>query len=92
MKDPFQIGLSIEEVVNTPSKENGIDAATEFKLRVYGCELIQKAGLMLRLYPFVNHDNFRNLTNLYHKLQRLLHKCCFIDFIIEHPLRGTMLR
>lgn len=92
MKDPFQTGLSIEEIVNTPSKENGVDALTEFRLRIYGCELIQKASAMLRLYPlfspFTNHD----LTKQYLKLQWPQHKCYSIDFITELLLRDTMSR
>ncbi|KAF8823027.1 putative cyclin 4 [Cardiosporidium cionae] len=33
----------------TPSRNDGISCDTEMKLRVFGCELIQKAGIMLRL-------------------------------------------
>ncbi|CEL98528.1 unnamed protein product [Vitrella brassicaformis CCMP3155] len=32
-----------------PSREHGIDESTETQLRVYGCELIQKAGTLLKL-------------------------------------------
>ena len=43
--------LSDEQLANTPSVAEGeIDAETEFKLRVYGAELIQEGGTLLKLY------------------------------------------
>lgn len=39
-------------VANTPSRISGIDEDTENALRIFGCELIQEAGIMLRLYPY----------------------------------------
>jgi hypothetical protein len=50
MRDAFQLCLDEELVLNTPSSRDGVDRATEDKLRIYGCELIQKAGVLLRLY------------------------------------------
>ena len=50
-RDPFQVGLSLDEIINTPSLQNGLDPIVEYKLRIYGSELIQKAGILLRLYP-----------------------------------------
>lgn len=39
-----------EEKLNpTPSKEDGMDAETETSLRILGCELIQTAGILLKL-------------------------------------------
>lgn len=38
-----------EEFYNTPSRKEGIDELTEFDLRVYGCELIQEAGILLKM-------------------------------------------
>jgi hypothetical protein len=38
-------------VANTPSRASGIDEEAETALRIYGCELIQEAGILLRLYP-----------------------------------------
>jgi hypothetical protein len=35
---------------STASRADGIDAATEFDMRVFGCELIQEAGILLKLY------------------------------------------
>ncbi len=42
--------ISEEEYVNTPSRKDGIDEETECKLRIYGCELVQECGVLLRLY------------------------------------------
>ncbi len=38
------------EASSTPSRLTGIDEDTEIALRIYGCELIQEAGILLRLY------------------------------------------
>ena len=42
--------ITEEEYVNTPSRKDGIDEETESKLRIYGCELVQECGVLLRLY------------------------------------------
>lgn len=39
-------------VKNSPSRADGIDEETETSLRIYGCELIQQAGIMLKLYHY----------------------------------------
>lgn len=39
----------------TPSQNDGLDRQTEIDLRVLGCELIQTAGILLKL-PQVNHN------------------------------------
>jgi hypothetical protein len=43
---------SVDELNNTPSRKDGIDAETEILLRIYGCEIIQEAGILLRLSVF----------------------------------------
>lgn len=45
--------LTDEELKNSPSRKDGIDEATETSLRIYGCDLIQESGILLKLYPFV---------------------------------------
>jgi hypothetical protein len=40
-----------QQAKNTPSRASGIDEETETALRIYGCELIQEAGILLKLYP-----------------------------------------
>ncbi|CAF2160755.1 unnamed protein product, partial [Brassica napus] len=41
--------LPEEQIKNSPSRKDGIDEATETTLRIYGCDLIQEAGILLRL-------------------------------------------
>uniref|UniRef100_A0A7N0UQD3 Cyclin-L1-1 n=2 Tax=Kalanchoe fedtschenkoi TaxID=63787 RepID=A0A7N0UQD3_KALFE len=41
--------LTEEQLHNTPSSKDGIDHDTETTLRVYGCDLIQESGILLRL-------------------------------------------
>ncbi|KDP34899.1 hypothetical protein JCGZ_09187 [Jatropha curcas] len=38
-----------EQLQNSPSRKDGIDEATETTLRIYGCDLIQESGILLRL-------------------------------------------
>lgn len=40
--------LSSEQLENSPSRQQGIDAETETTLRFYACDLIQEAGLLLK--------------------------------------------
>lgn len=52
--------LPEEKLVSTPSHLDGLDAETETELRILGCELIQTAGILLKLpqviiiYPTFN--------------------------------------
>jgi hypothetical protein len=39
--------LTEEQLENSPSRQDGIDKDTEANLRMYGCEIIQEAGIML---------------------------------------------
>lgn len=43
--------LTDEQLRDSPSRKDGIDEDTETALRVYGCDLIQESGILLRLYP-----------------------------------------
>jgi len=38
-----------DEINNSPSRLDGIDADLERRVRFYGCELINNAGILLRL-------------------------------------------
>lgn len=38
-----------EKLEKTPSEQDGLDKETEFDLRILGCELIQTAGILLKL-------------------------------------------
>ncbi|XP_043708003.1 cyclin-L1-1 isoform X1 [Telopea speciosissima] len=41
--------LTDEQLKNSPSRKDGVDEATETTLRIYGCDLIQESGILLRL-------------------------------------------
>lgn len=41
--------LTDEELKNSPSRKDAIDEATETMLRIYGCDLIQESGILLKL-------------------------------------------
>jgi transcription initiation factor TFIIIB Brf1 subunit/transcription initiation factor TFIIB len=41
--------LSIEQIKNTPSRKENIDEQLEDTMRVFGCNLIQDAGILLKL-------------------------------------------
>lgn len=41
--------LPEDKISLTPSQSDGLDAETETDLRIYGCELIQTAGILLKL-------------------------------------------
>ncbi|KAJ1267202.1 hypothetical protein BS78_07G038200 [Paspalum vaginatum] len=41
--------LTDEQLLDSPSRKDGIDEATESALRVYGCDLIQESGILLKL-------------------------------------------
>ena len=50
--------LAEDELENTPSRKNGVDEETETRLRIYGCELIQEAGILLKLYVWPSTFSF----------------------------------
>jgi cyclin L len=41
------LGIKLDEV--SPSQNDGLDRETETDLRILGCELIQTAGILLKL-------------------------------------------
>lgn len=41
--------LSDNKLQETPSQQDGLDKETETNLRILGCELIQIAGILLKL-------------------------------------------
>ncbi|KAG8067154.1 hypothetical protein GUJ93_ZPchr0005g15294 [Zizania palustris] len=41
--------LTAEQLRSSQSHRDGVDEPTESSLRAYGCELVQEAGILLRL-------------------------------------------
>ena len=40
--------LTDDQIADSPSRRAGLDEETEFRLKVYGCELVQEAAVLLR--------------------------------------------
>nr|XP_016474496.1 PREDICTED: cyclin-L1-1-like [Nicotiana tabacum] len=45
--------LTGEQIKSSPSMKDGIDEVTETTLRIYGCDLIQESGILLKLLQVV---------------------------------------
>lgn len=45
--------LTDEQLKDSPSRKDGIDEVTETTLRIYGCDLVQESGILLKLYPLL---------------------------------------
>ncbi|RZC59064.1 hypothetical protein C5167_006365 [Papaver somniferum] len=41
--------LTDEQLKNSPSRKDGVNESTENTLRIYGCDLIQEGGILLKL-------------------------------------------
>lgn len=46
--ETYPFHLTLEDLVNTPSRKDGISFELETSQRHYACELIQRAGILLR--------------------------------------------
>lgn len=65
-----QIVISLENCIlpetkleQTPSQQDGLDRETEYDLRILGCELIQSAGILLKLpQVIINHLSHAAVT------------------------------
>ena len=40
--------LTYVQLKNSPSRKDGIDEATETTLQIYGCDLTQESGILLK--------------------------------------------
>jgi len=76
--------LPDEKLNSTPSHLDGLDAETETDLRILGCELIQTAGILLKLpqVSLFSRANIigtqspdSNLLNLESQRPNLISKC-----------------
>lgn len=67
--------LSDNKIQETPSQQDGLDKEVETDLRILGCELIQIAGILLKL-PQVFYNLFIAQTlNVVSCLAMLLNDC-----------------
>lgn len=53
--------LSDNKLEETPSQQDGLDKQVETDLRILGCELIQIAGILLKLPQVIKNNVFSNL-------------------------------
>ncbi len=42
--------VSHQQMLDSPSRRDGVDENVENLLRIYGCEIIQECGILLKLY------------------------------------------
>jgi hypothetical protein len=85
--------LPAEVMWMTPSHAEGLDEDTELALRVYGCELIQEAGILLKLYVMAVYQASTCLFMLACSGHRPLwpqHRLFFIAFITRNHFNGGM--
>lgn len=65
--------VSKEDLADSPSRKDGISADTERDQRIYGCELIQEAGILLRLPQAVMATGQVLLHRFYCKVSLVAH-------------------
>lgn len=65
----------------TPSQTDGLDHDTETDLRIYGCELIQTAGILLKLPQVCATSRLRSLDIffIHHRLLGIIY------LLLSHP-------
>ena len=65
--------VSKEDLADSPSRKDGISVDTERDQRIYGCELIQEAGILLRLPQAVMATGQVLLHRFYCKVSLVAH-------------------
>lgn len=70
--------LPDEKLLLTPSQNDGLDKDTEIDLRIYGCELIQTAGILLKLPQVAMATG-----------QVLLQRFYYSKSLVRHPIEHT---
>lgn len=78
----------------TPSRLDGLDAETEKDLRILGCELIQTAGILLKLPQVAMATGqvifqrfFYSKSFVRHNMETVAMSCVFLASKIEEELR-----
>ncbi|XP_066153789.1 cyclin-L1 [Euwallacea fornicatus] len=70
--------LPEEKLVDTPSQNDGLSLDAETDLRIYGCELIQTAGILLKLPQVAMATG-----------QVLLQRFYYSKSLVRHPIEHT---
>lgn len=84
--------LTDQQLKTSPSRKDGIDEATETTLRIYGCDLIQESGILLKLYPLRSSvhlislilvfGRLENNLSMFFKLQKILSEVIIELFLV----------
>uniref|UniRef100_A0A0E0C243 Cyclin-like domain-containing protein n=1 Tax=Oryza meridionalis TaxID=40149 RepID=A0A0E0C243_9ORYZ len=81
--------LTDEQLRDSPSRKDGIDEATETALRVYGCDLIQESGILLKLYPSAPPPRSPHLFPPCSYAQRVAASCVWLAGKLEESPRRS---
>ena len=50
--------LTEEQLLDSPSRKDGVHENAEYTLRIFGCTLVQEAGILLKLFVIKSpHQN-----------------------------------
>ena len=86
--------FSDEQISNSPSRKDGVSDETEFKLKVYGCELVQEGAILLRVNQAVACTGQTLLHRFYAKrslkkfdIERVAATSCFLACKLEEQPR-----
>lgn len=74
--------MSKEDLADSPSRKDGVSPEVERDQRIYGCEMIQEAGILLRLPQAVMATGQVLLHRFYCKVSLVAHDvkvpCCLL--------------
>ncbi|KAK9787734.1 hypothetical protein WJX73_000571 [Symbiochloris irregularis] len=86
--------LSEEQLSNSPSRQAGVSEESERQLRLYGCELIQEGGYLLKLPQVVMatgqvllHRFFSKASLVDYNIKRVAWACCWLATKLEEEPR-----
>ena len=83
--------VSKEDLANSPSRADGISPEIETAQRVYGCELIQQAGILLRLPQAVMATGMVLLQRFYCKVSLVTHDVKVSCFLVGYACTASAL-
>lgn len=84
-----------DDLADSPSRKDGVSPDVERDQRIYGCEMIQEAGILLRLPQAVMATGQVLLHRFYCKVSLVAHdvkvSCCLLFYML-HVLRPAVKR
>jgi hypothetical protein len=86
--------FSDAQIADSPSRRDGVSETTEFRLKAYGCELVQEAAILLRVNQAVACTGQTLLHRFYAKrsltkfdVERVAATCAFLACKLEEQPR-----